>query len=124
PRNPREQSEAFGLADGARLPDRPFHQAEDRGVGADAERQREDRGRRESGGAPELPDGVPAIASQLVQETEPERLAAFLLTPLDATELGVSAAARLLGRDPAPDEVVGVGLDVELQLLVHPALQA
>ena len=59
-----ELHQFFGLLVGQRLQDHRVHHAEDGGVGADTERQREHGDDGESGAAGENPDGIAAVLQE------------------------------------------------------------
>jgi hypothetical protein len=68
---------------------------------------------------PQLPHGISAVADQLVEHAEPERVATLVLPRLDAAKLSACTPARLLWCDTRTLEVGCVALDVEAQLVVH-----
>jgi hypothetical protein len=93
--------------------------AEDRGVGADAQGERHDRGGREDRVAPQAPDAVPEILEERLDDGRSRLVEARLLVLLDAAEGEERLPARLLGRQAALDQLARLHVEVEAHLFVH-----
>ena len=114
--------EAPGLVEGEALEEHGVDDREDRGVRADAQRERRDR---HGGKTGILREGTAREAQVLpgrLEEGEPPAVADGFLRHLDAPELPDRVAARLFGRHPRADGIVDVHLEVGLELLGHLAL--
>ena len=99
-------------------------QAEDRGVGADAQRQREHDDQREPAIPGEHPDGVADVAPDLVEPAAVPRGADAFLGLLDAAKLEQREPARLAG-DIAVAHLVGRRrVDEPLKLVIELPLGA
>ena len=91
--------------------------AEDGGVGADAEREREDGREGEGGSATKAAQRVRHIAEGLIDDRHAAAIAIRLFRRLEPAKLQDGVAARLVGRHAGPDAGVDVQLQVALELL-------
>ncbi len=98
-------------------------QAEDGGVRADAESQREDGDDGEGRRAAQQPQCIAEVGAKLVEQAQAERLAAFLRPGADTAELGAGAAARLRRRHPGPHEILRVAVEMELELVADRSIE-
>ena len=95
------------------------HDREDRGVGANAERQGEDRHCREPGVARQAAAGVGDILPQLVDEAEAKRVPAAILDVGDAAERADRRRTRIVGGEACGEVLLDLSIEVELQLGVE-----
>jgi hypothetical protein len=98
----------------------PFEQdgvdeAEDRGICANAQRQRQHRDNREAWRAAQDAPGIAQVVPPLVDEPQPNRLPTLLDTGVRTAEVCPGAASRLFGGEPAANEIRGV----EVHVLAH-----
>ena len=117
-----DRHQAIGLRVRQRPENRRVDDAEDREVDADAEREHGD-----DGGNARLAQsayGVAAVLPQLVEQALPAGGAEFFFQAFCAAELEPRAALRLGRRHAAPHQVVGVGVDMEPQLVGDAVLEA
>ena len=104
--------------------ERGVEDREDRGVRADAERERRDRDDREPRAAPEHAEGVAEILPEGFEPRAGARLAHGLLDLRDAPEIDPRLAARLLGAHPGGLVLVGEHLDRRGDLVLEVPLDA
>ena len=93
-----------------------------RGRRANAEGERDDRRRGESGTPAQLAHGVAKVLREIVEQAQADRIAHVVLVPLDSAERRSCHTAGLVRRHPAANELRGFHLDVEAHLVVHVAL--
>ena len=93
------------------------HQAEDRRVRADAEREREQGDGGEDGIGGEPPQAVARVLQQHLDPRQPALLAVALRRRCDSAELDERLTPRLLRLEPGAHAVLHVHLQVALQLL-------
>ena len=103
---------------------RRVDEAEDGGVGADAERERHDRRDREARRASQQTDGVADVASERLERREAATIAHRLGRLIDAAEVAAGRRPRRLRRQAAPDVLIGQQVEVILQFLAEVALDA
>ena len=89
-----------------RLQQYSAHDAEDRGIGADTKRQRDDRDNCEPRRAPERPRRIVRIAPQVVEPHERSRVAVAVFRLLDAVEGASCRGAGVVGRKAPANELV------------------
>ena len=93
--------------------------AEDRGIGADAERQ----GQQDDGGVGRVLSQVAERESDVlrhhVDRAHAPRLATVVLDQGDAAEVLTGRVARRVGRHPAGDERLGLELEMVAEFGVH-----
>src|SRR5215472_4790038 len=99
-----------------------IHQAEDGGVRADAQSQRERSNKRERPVFAQHAQAETQILHEAVGEVDATRVAAFLLGALDGAKLDARPPQRFLAGHAATHQILGVRLDVEAQLRVQLAL--
>ena len=118
--------QAIGLRKRQRLEQHAVDDAEDRGVGADAERQRDDRGEREGRRGAKLSRGVADVVPEVVHDVAPP------LRGFDVAIDGADVAARVVevaeflhglrasrvGRVPERDERLDAHVEMKAELLV------
>ncbi len=97
-------------------------EAEDGGVGADTERQREDRGERETGIAPQHAQRVADIPDERFDDGNPSLVADPFLGLFDTAELAERDAARIRLRQSAPQVIADTLVDVLPNLHVELSL--
>ena len=120
---PRTRVQLAGTADG-RLPQHErVDEREDRGIRADAEREREDRNECEARASADAAHGIAEVGGTLVEEPHAERGAAVFLLRLDRAELDPRAPARLCWSHTAADEIVGERVDMEPEFVGHLAFE-
>ena len=98
--------------------------AEQRDVGANAQRERADDHGGERGLPGEKPERVANVASEVIEERTVTACTNPLLHPLDAPDLGECEAASLGGRNTFPDPIGGGHLDERPNLVVELLLGA
>src|SRR5688572_24930244 len=96
--------------------------AEDREVGANADRQRDYRDRREPRMLPDRAHRARQVARDLVERARTARLAALLLGRLHAAELKAGPPSRLVARQPRSLEHIGPVLEVTFEFIAQVAL--
>ncbi len=101
-----------------------IEQAEDRRARADTERKRQDGGQREPGRTLQRAGREPQIAGEIVNESEPARLATGFLPANDVAEFLRSATFGIGTRHPLRLEIRGPRLQVKAHLALHLALHA
>jgi hypothetical protein len=108
-----------------RLAEQELHrQAEDRGVRTDPEREREHRGRRETGGSPQGARRVRQVGERLLEPPEMPGRPRLFPDAQGRAELATSARQRVLARHPVLLQLVRAHLDVERHLVVELAVEA
>ena len=100
-----------------------FEQAEDRGVGADAESQEEERGGPESGPFHERAAGIARVAHRVFDEPCAAGVAALFTDLLQAAELDGSSASRFGFAHPVAHVVGNLALQVIAQFHVELTLE-
>src|SRR5262249_39810044 len=95
---------------------------EDRGIRADAERERQDRGGRVARALAERPPSVAHVLEHGLEEHRAARVAGLLLRLVDAAELDERRAPGLRGREAAAQALLGLPVEVEGELLLELAL--
>lgn len=114
--------EPVGIFIGERTQDDGIDDAEDRGRGADAEREREYHGRREAWASPQPTPRVPDVPGHLLQEPCTPDLVAFLLEPEHAAETRPGGAIRLRLAHACLHVLPPDRFEVERHLLIHVAV--
>ena len=94
-------------------------QLEDRGVGADAEGEREHGDGGESGTAQQDAGAVPEILSEVLDDADAPGIAALLFALLDAVHRPERREPRVGGGEAFRDELIGQPLDVKPELVVE-----
>ena len=105
----------------------PAHEAEHRGRGADAERNRQQRHRGKPGGRAQLPQREQHILAKLVEILRTAHVFVSLMTkgpavathPLDVAELGARPGPRRVTRQPLRLVVARPHLEMERHFIVH-----
>ena len=97
---------------------------EDRGRGADAERQREDGYGRESGTLTKRAYGIAKITPKSIEPEERPAIATLFLHLLDPAEAAPSRMARFLGTHPVLDVVLGLHCKMQAKFFVEFLFQA
>jgi hypothetical protein len=87
--------------------------AEDRGVRANAERERQDGHERKSRRAHKRSERVAHVLPQLVEEPQPERFAALLFDTHDASRRAQCGQARGVRAHACVEVLLGLLLDME-----------
>ena len=98
-------------------------QAEDGGIGANPECERQEGHDRERRRRSQEPDRVRDVAAQLVEQAQADGLAAFLLTRQRAAEIGERTPASFRLGQTAPAQIGLVELQVDLHLVLHLTLE-
>ena len=111
--------EAGGIGHWKRALEDTVYQGEDRCRGADAERQRDDRGEREAGRFTELTKAVADILHDRLHPHGPAALAAVFLDLVDAAELEPGEPAASIFGNAGANFVRDLRLDVEAQFLIQ-----
>jgi hypothetical protein len=93
--------------------------AEDRGVEADADRQRQDHHGAESGTPAQHAQGVADVLPQLIDPDRHPDGACVLFDPCDAAEGFERLGARIRRRHAASDVVLGLAFDVIADVVVE-----
>ena len=119
-----ESDERVAVPDRQRPPGDGVERAEDRDVEADAQRQRQDRDDRESGGAAQHARRVDCVPRRRFEERQTASFAPTLFQLGDAAERHQRGAARLGRRHPAPQIPLDQELDVRPHLLVELIVEA
>ena len=114
-----EHQDAIAAVVGQRFQHDAVDDAEDRRVGADAERHRHQDRASEPAVSREHAHGDAKVLRERVQHAHAERVAAGILDVRDAAEALERPSARLAGIDALPDELRGLEREVALDLLVH-----
>ena len=94
-------------------------QREDGGVGADAQRERDERRRRERGRPSHLTEAVAQVLPKLVDVAQAARPAGVFLDAFDAAEGEACAPMRLLRLDARSHEIGLVRVEMEPHLFGH-----
>jgi hypothetical protein len=113
-------------SDRQRLAHEGVEDGPDCGVGADAQRQRQHRGRGKTGTSPEPTKRVADVEPHRPEELLDSRYARIPtidseclgLIALAIAEFGKRLPASLIAAEPKAHEIVGAGVDVELELHV------
>jgi hypothetical protein len=106
----------------ARLRSRIVDQLKEGRVGADAERQRDDRHRREDRASSQQPQSVTGVANQVVRDAHPALIAACLFLLVDPAHRAQGGVTRLRGIHAPFDVQRDLALDVVPQLFVELAI--
>jgi hypothetical protein len=120
---PADVDEPAGIGDpGRRPPQQRVGHGEDRRIHADSDGQREHGGQGEQRRAPERPDGVPQVPSQVVEPHDANRFVIPLLDRHDAAEPLQRCGTRRRRRQAFLDETIGlqgnVRFDLRLEVFV------
>jgi hypothetical protein len=111
-----------------RIRQRPQQQliddGKDRGVAADAEREREDDGNREAGTRAQAAHHVSGVARQILDEARGSHVVAALLEPPHVAEARACRARGLLLAHPGSDVLLAERLEVKPHLAIHLAVAA
>ena len=99
------------------------HDAEDGGVGADAERHRDDDHEREAAIAPEAAEAVANVLDGNLDEPRQPAVAHVVLDAGDRAEHAQGLAARLGGRHARLHVLLGQHVDVIAELLIELTLE-
>ena len=118
-----DEEQSLRVVDRQRLDQHGVDQAEDRGVGADPEPERQQGHQRERRRPPQQPECVADVAAQLVDQPQADGVAAFLLARVNAAELGERTPASLLFRDTPPPQIRLIELEVDPHLVLHLTLE-
>ena len=118
-----DRHQAIGIAIGQRAEKSCVHHRVDRGVGADAQGQRDHGGGGEAGGPSQGPRRQAKIAAQVVEQAQVARFTALFLVRLDRPELQSGLSLGFRSRQAAPGQIVGADLDVGAKLLFHVPLE-
>ena len=118
--------EAIGLRKRQRLEQHAVHDAEDRGVGADAERERDDRGERERRCGAKLSHRVADVVPEVVHDVAPPLRgfdvaidgADVAARVVEVSEFADGLSASRVGRVPERDEGVDAHVEMKAELLV------
>ena len=89
-----DEDQLLGTSDRQGLQHHGIEHAEDRGCGANAERQREDAGRGETGGPPQAARGVSPVQPQAFDDRLPADIADAILDRVGDAELHPRRARR------------------------------
>jgi hypothetical protein len=106
PFNSVERHESLWIANRQPPQQEGIDETEDRGVRADAERERENGDEGERGRAPQRPERVLQIAPCIVDPTERPRIAMKLLRLLDPAERQPRGMACLFRQHPSAQELI------------------
>ena len=112
------------LREGQRPEQQRVHQAEDRGVGADADGEDQDGDEREAGVAAQRAEGVAQVVQERVHVRNSPGVAVEEARGLDAAQCQHGLAPRLFGAQTAPAMVFGGHLQMARQLLFEIAIEA
>src|SRR5215469_8964180 len=115
------QNELIGIWIGKRSQKHSVDDAEDGGVGADAQRERQNGDGGEARTLAEHAGGIAQVLRGLVQEAPAARLAALLLERLEVTEFDSCAPRGLRAVHAGPDKIIGVERKMVTEFLVHVA---
>ena len=96
-----------------------IYQAENRGVGAQPERQHGDRCEREARAFPDLAKGEGEIAPEVLDERETTAFTVVLLDLCDASELAASGVLRVLQGHSLVNELISQQSQMFLDLLIE-----
>ena len=119
--------QALRLDDRQRTQQQLAIEGEDRRVGPDAERQRQNRDARDDRRLDEHAHRQPDVGQQslqLVGEPQAARLPAVVLHALDAAEMDAGAPQRFPPGHAGACQILGVGVEVKSHLLVEGVLEA
>ena len=97
-------------------------QLEDGGVGPDAQRERQNRHRRENRTAPQEAPSIPQIANRVLDAADPTLIAAAVLVQLDAAHGAAGRATRLRRGHAAFEVEISLSFEVVLQFVIELAL--
>ncbi len=118
-RVPHHQRELVGISNGQRFEQHRVDDGKERRVGADAEGERENDDRGESGIAAHRADGESQVGGQAVDQTLPADVADVVLGGFDAAELGACRTRRLVSRDAAAELLVDCALEIGAYFVVE-----
>ena len=118
-----DEEQSLRIVDRQRLDQHGVDQAEDRGVGADPEPERQQGHQRERRRPAQQPERVADVAAQLVDQPQADGVAAFLLARANAAELGERAPAGFLFRHAPPPQIRLIELEMGPHLVLHLALE-
>ena len=86
------------LGERQRLQQHAVNHAEDRGIGANAESQREDGDESECGASPKQADAKTQVLQKILNVADAARVSAILFGLLEAPEFAASFSAGFIGR--------------------------
>src|SRR5438105_15245835 len=79
---------------------------------------------REGRVAPQHSSRIPEIGEKIVAPAKSQSLAALIAYPLGPAELDARAALRFGSGDTGLDQIVGIGVDMEADFVLHRRLEA
>jgi hypothetical protein len=110
------------IRNGQRLHDHGIHQGEYRSCGADAQRQREDRGDGERGSLAQTPQGVAHVLKEGFEKRQSALIAILFPDRLHGAELEYGLASRFIGRKTGAEILRGLHGDMLFDLLAQALL--
>ena len=119
-----DEDQPVGVRERQRPEQQRVHQAEDRGVGADADGEDQDGDDGEAGVAAQRAEGVAQVVQERVHVRNSPGVAVEEARGLDAAQCQHGLAPRLFGAQAAPAMVFGGHLEMARQLLFEIAIEA
>ena len=120
----RDLDQPVGRGDGYLPQHQRVDQAEDRGVGANSEGERQRGHRRVAGRLPHRPQRIADVAAEVLDPTDPPGVAALLLDQRHVAELAEGSRARIRGREAGGEIELDLPLEMVAQLGVELLLDA
>ena len=114
-----ERDEATGIRIRQRTQQHRVDEAEDRGVCADAERQREHGDHREARALAKRAQGVSCVLERALDQADAARVPALLTALIEAAELTERREARVLGRHAGGEVDLDLTVEVIADFFVH-----
>ena len=118
-----QKEEAPGVSNRKHSQEDGVDQSEDRGIGANRERERQNRHGRKPAIAPEHAERLTQVGAEIVEMMEPPAPAALLFRPFDTAELGPRPALGHFARNTLAHEIVDTRVQMEAQLRLHLCLE-
>ena len=119
----RKPHELLGVGERQRPQQDRVHDAEDGSIGANGERQDQDRQRRKSRLPPHRPQRVAQVLRQSIQERQSARLAMRLFRERQSAQTNQRLPASLVGRHPVFHVVVDRVIEMGRELVAQLALE-
>ena len=98
---------------------RGVQQLENRRVGADPQSERQKRNCRKGRVAAQLPQTIPNVPEEVLNEADAAHVAALLLNPLDAPKEPQRSISGLFGWHPRRQVLLDLAVEMKLKLVVE-----
>ena len=119
-----EEAQFFGTGDGEAGVEHLVRDGEDGGVGADGQSERGDGDGGEAGGFAENANRVAEVGAEVVEEAKAESGANVVFDGVGRAKLEAGLPGGITRREALQHEVLGVGLQVKAEFVIHVGFKA